>query len=214
MKSYITVAEETISELVIRKSRFIATVAPVDDYDNAIKVYSEIKSRYSDATHNCYAFISDALGLEFKFGDDGEPQGTAGQPILEVLKKNGLHKTIIVVTRYFGGVKLGASGLVGAYMASAAGGIKAAKRTNMIYSDWVSIITDYSSKGKLDSAILKAGGVILESNYHNEVQTDIVIPQTETQKILGTIANITSGKGNTMITNNGYYSYTISEVEL
>ena len=87
MKPYITVKCETQTELVIKRSRFIATIAPIEDYNGAMRYVADIKNRFSDATHNCYAYISDENGYEFKFGDDGEPQGTAGQPILEVLKK-------------------------------------------------------------------------------------------------------------------------------
>lgn len=127
MNFYLSATGETTHEIVIQRSRFICTLKRIDGFDDALSFVKNVKKKYSDATHNCYAFISNAAGTEQRFSDDGEPQGTAGQPMLEVLKKKGIFMTAAVVTRYFGGVKLGAGGLVSAYTRAVAETVENAK---------------------------------------------------------------------------------------
>ena len=126
MKEYVTIgnAEYTI-ENVIEKSRFIASAIHVDTVEQAAAFVESKRKKYYDATHNCYAYI---VGDKAKFSDDSEPQGTAGMPMLEVLRANDLRETAVVVTRYFGGIKLGAGGLVRAYSGCVAENIAAAKK--------------------------------------------------------------------------------------
>ena len=128
IKSYLSLSGECVTRKTIEKSEFITTSRHVWGEDQAREFVSEVKANYPDATHNCYAFVADNLGNFLRFSDDGEPQGTAGMPILEVLKTNCLYETAIVVTRYFGGIKLGAGGLVRAYSGSAAENIAVAKK--------------------------------------------------------------------------------------
>ena len=123
MDSYFAVAFNTENEIVIERSRFITHVFYVETEKDAKDALSAIKKKYQDATHNCYAFVTD-FGLTSRSSDDGEPSGTAGAPIMEVLKNQKLINTLVVVTRYFGGIKLGAGGLVRAYSRSAAEGVK------------------------------------------------------------------------------------------
>ena len=118
MDSYFAVAFNTENEIVIERSRFITHVFYVETEKDAKDALSAIKKKYQDATHNCYAFVTD-FGLTSRSSDDGEPSGTAGAPIMEVLKNQKLINTLVVVTRYFGGIKLGAGGLVRAYGKSA-----------------------------------------------------------------------------------------------
>ena len=115
-----SVAGEYSCEKVIEKSRFLSYCAHVTSEEEARVFIERIRKKHSDATHNCYGFVADKTGALQRFSDDGEPQGTAGMPILEVLKNKGLFETAVVVTRYFGGIKLGAGGLVRAYSSSAA----------------------------------------------------------------------------------------------
>ena len=115
MEKYLSVSGITVTEKVIQKSRFITTSTHAESEEGAKNFIAEISSKYKDATHNCYAYICDKLGNFLRFSDDGEPQGTAGMPMLEVLKSEKLFETAVVVTRYFGGIKLGAGGLVHAY---------------------------------------------------------------------------------------------------
>ncbi|MDE7084622.1 MAG: YigZ family protein, partial [Clostridia bacterium] len=114
-EKYKSVAGETVTEKIIEKSRFITVSRHICGDDEAKAFVAEISKKHADATHNCYAYVCDKLGNILRFSDDGEPQGTAGMPMLEVLRANGLCETAVVVTRYFGGIKLGAGGLVRAY---------------------------------------------------------------------------------------------------
>ena len=125
MEAYKTVRKESVSEIVIERSRFITTVAPCDDEAAARELLLAAKKKYYSATHNCYAFVTEK-GKVAKFSDDGEPGGTAGAPILSAIKNAGVTDVIVIVTRYFGGIKLGAGGLTRAYLNCAASGLKAA----------------------------------------------------------------------------------------
>lgn len=207
MDSYLTVNVETESELIVKRSRFIATVAPVKDYSEALEFIAKVRAKYIDATHNCYAFISDNKGLEFRFNDDKEPSGTAGPPILEVLKKSGLFCTAVVVSRYFGGIKLGASGLTAAYASAAANVISTAQKVLMVYSNWLTIVSDYGAKGKIDAAVSRLSGEIITTEYGSGVITRIVIPENDSDNMINSIADITSGKAEITKTKSGYYPY-------
>lgn len=120
MKSYLSVYAPVTYEKVIERSRFIASAAHAADEEEARAFVAKVRAQHSLATHNCYAFVADKTGNLLRFSDDGEPQGTAGMPILEVLRSKKLFETAVVVTRYFGGIKLGAGGLVRAYAGTAA----------------------------------------------------------------------------------------------
>ena len=125
-QNYKTVTKATESEVVIERSRFITLVAPCATEEAARAILLERKKQHYSATHNCYAYITDG-GKYSKFSDDGEPGGTAGMPIMSALNSSGLIDTIVIVTRYFGGIKLGAGGLTRAYLRCAAEGLKAAQ---------------------------------------------------------------------------------------
>ena len=120
MKRYLSVYAPVTYEKVIERSRFIANAAHAADEEEARAFVAKVRAQHSLATHNCYAFVADKTGNLLRFSDDGEPQGTAGMPILEVLRSKKLFETAVVVTRYFGGIKLGAGGLVRAYAGTAA----------------------------------------------------------------------------------------------
>lgn len=128
MKKYLSVSGRCVTEKVIERSRFIATSSHVEGEEQAKAFVDEIRKKYSDATHNCYAYIADENGNFMRMSDDGEPQGTAGMPMLEVVKANDLKQVAVVVTRYFGGIKLGAGGLVRAYSGAVAENLAQAKK--------------------------------------------------------------------------------------
>ena len=130
-EKYTSVAGETVTEKIIEKSRFITTSRRVESEAAAKEFIAEISKKYSDATHNCYAYICDRLGNFLRFSDDGEPQGTAGMPILEVIKSKRLSEVAVVVARYFGGIKLGAGGLLRAYSGCAAENLDMAKKSRV-----------------------------------------------------------------------------------
>ena len=125
---YLSLQGVCVTEKVIEKSKFITESRHVESEEEAKVFIAEVSKKYSDATHNCYAYISDELGNNLRFSDDGEPQGTAGMPMLEVLRAQNLKQVAVVVTRYFGGIKLGAGGLVRAYSGSVAENLNTAQK--------------------------------------------------------------------------------------
>ena len=151
MKEYVTISDkETVAEIVIEKSRFIASAVHVDSVEQAVEYVNAKRKQYFDATHNCYAY---AVGDRVKFSDDGEPQGTAGMPIYECIKNNGLDCLCVVVTRYFGGIKLGAGGLVRAYSGSCAEVLKQCERLQMTDCTRAEVVIDYSLLKPLRNAL-------------------------------------------------------------
>lgn len=142
MKEYVTIGTaEYTHENVIEKSRFIASAIHVDTVEQAVEFVESKRKRYYDATHNCYAYI---VGDKAKFSDDNEPQGTAGMPMYECIKSNNLDYLCVVVTRYFGGVKLGAGGLVRAYSGAVADVLKSADKVQMRLCRQADVTIDYS----------------------------------------------------------------------
>ncbi|MDE7453444.1 MAG: YigZ family protein, partial [Clostridia bacterium] len=130
LEKYLSLSGETQTEKIIEKSRFITASKHVCGEEEAKAFIEKIRADYPDATHNCYAYICDNLGNFLRFSDDGEPQGTAGMPMLEVLKSNKLFEVAVVVTRYFGGIKLGAGGLVRAYSGCVAENLNKAQKVS------------------------------------------------------------------------------------
>lgn len=169
-KFYLTVDGVTENTVEIKRSKFIATLSHVESGEDAEAFVRAVRKRYPDATHNCYAYIADELGNETRFSDDGEPGGTAGQPMLEVLKKRGVVKAAVVVTRYFGGIKLGAGGLVAAYTDSVSEVLDAAGIRRMTECAEVTVECDYSDHSAIESALTRAGALRGEAVYGENVR--------------------------------------------
>ena len=146
---YLTIDGLTENTTVIERSKFICVLKGIDNEEQAKEFIASVKKQHSLANHNCYAYIADEKGLIQKFSDDGEPQGTAGMPMLEILRAKGLYKTVAVVTRYFGGIKLGTGGLVRAYSGAVSDCVEKSKilslKTAVIYE----IYPDYDGYSKL-----------------------------------------------------------------
>lgn len=168
MTEYKTVSQSAFAEFTERRSRFIGYVRPVVTEGDAISFLAEIRRQHWDATHNVYAY-SLRNGQLRRYSDDGEPQGTAGLPVLEVLQKSGIVDAAVVVTRYFGGVLLGAGGLVRAYSHAASLGVQAAKPVVMQLCALLSLICDYSQYGILASLVPECGGVIDDAQFTDTV---------------------------------------------
>ena len=147
MSEYFIVSKSGQGEIVEKKSRFIAHVLPVNTEEEALCHIENIKKQYWDARHNCFAFVIGRNNEIQRFSDDGEPQGTAGKPILEVLVNGNIHNTLIVVTRYFGGTLLGTGGLVRAYGLSSKEGLRNACVMSVCPGVEFSVQTDYNSIG-------------------------------------------------------------------
>lgn len=183
MDFYLSATGETTHEIVIQRSRFICTLKRIDGFDDALSFVKSVKKKYSDATHNCYAFISNAAGTEQRFSDDGEPQGTAGQPMLEVLKKKGIFMTATVVTRYFGGVKLGAGGLVSAYTRVVAETVENAKIVKNVVGVSLEIKCGYEMYNALLQALKDKVFATLSTDFADNVKMTIAVPKEDADNI-------------------------------
>lgn len=193
-KEYLTVSNEAIAELEEKKSRFIATVKPVTSEEEAHTFIEGLKSRYWNASHNVYAYYLCGNNILQKFSDDGEPSGTAGLPVLEAIKKQEVQDVAVVVTRYFGGTLLGASGLVRAYGKSAALGIEAAgivKRQLCIEAE---IALDYSLLGKVQAIVASEGYKVKETVYTQDVDIFLYVPIDEFDAFSAMITEATNAK--------------------
>ena len=191
MKEYVTVGNtEVVYETVIDKSRFIAAAVHVDDMEQAVRFVESKRKQFYDATHNCYSYI---VGDKAKFSDDGEPQGTAGMPIYECIKQNGLDYICVVVTRYFGGIKLGAGGLVRAYGGSCAESLKLAARITMTDCTRAQVITEYTYLKPLRKALQ---GYAKEESvfYEDKVRLLYQFPTDLSNTILDIVSQYTLGK--------------------
>ena len=159
MVDYVTV-KDTIDETVIKRSRFIAYVYHVEDGEDAEAKLAVLRKKHYDATHVCYAYIADAVGNEARYSDDGEPSGTAGQPILDALKRSGVKKTLVAVVRYFGGTLLGAGGLVRAYSSSCSEAVAKAEKVTVLFRDVYECRFDFSTYRKIGSTLPRHGSVL------------------------------------------------------
>ncbi len=182
------------AEITAKKSRFIASVAPADSEAGALGHVAAVRGQHRDATHNVYAYRV-GLGPEVhRYSDDGEPNGTAGVPVLEVLKKEGLRNVVVVVTRYFGGTLLGAGGLIRAYGKAAAEGIRAAGVVQMLRHRELSVVLDYPHLGKVENEIRALGQVVGEIRYGVRVEITVYCrPQAE-DELVSRLMDLTGGR--------------------
>lgn len=194
MEKYFSVSGEKVTEKVIEKSRFITTSRHIEGEEEAKAFVAEISAKYADATHNCYAYICDSLGNFLRFSDNGEPQGTAGMPILEVIKNKKLFETAVVVTRYFGGIKLGAGGLVRAYSGCAAENLESAQKVLYEKCAESKYVVDYSG---VDAAIRffgETGADVISTEYLNEVVFTVAVKCGEEEEFNKSLVNRLNGK--------------------
>lgn len=196
MDKYVTVKAFGQAEIVEKKSRFIANVKPITSEDDAVAYIEEIKKKYWDARHNCYAYqLGDKNQIQ-RYSDDGEPGGTAGMPILDVLRGKNIRNTIIVVTRYFGGTLLGTGGLVRAYSLSAREGIAVAGLIERIPHIKQHFIVDYTLSGKVQYEILNGGHILEDTIYTDKVEFVVLSEVNISNKLVENIINITGNNVN------------------
>lgn len=193
-EEYRTVYTGGEGEVVEKKSRFIATVVPVRSEEEALQAIEQLRKKYWDARHNCFAYVIGERGELERFSDDGEPGGTAGKPILEVLKGEELRNTLIVVTRYFGGTLLGTGGLVRAYSAAAKEGIASSVIITRIPGIKLHITAEYTALGKIQYILAQRGLRILDSVYTDKVELEVLIPQEQTKSIRADLTEGTNGQ--------------------
>ena len=194
LSQYKTVYAGGEAEIIEKKSRFIATVKPVKSEEEAIAFIEGLKKKYWNATHNCSAYV---IGEHFQVqrcSDDGEPSGTAGKPMLDVLLGEELHDTAVVVTRYFGGTLLGTGGLVRAYQASTKAGLEASTVITKMHGSRVSVETDYTGLGKIQYILGQRGLTVLNSEYTDKVTLEVLLPETEVKAVMAEITEGTNGQ--------------------
>ncbi len=181
-------------EIVEKKSRFIATVQPVNSEEEALEFVTAMKKKYWNATHNCSAFV---VGEHYEIqrcSDDGEPQGTAGRPMLDVLLGEEIHNAAVVVTRYFGGTLLGTGGLVRAYSKAAQEGLRGSAVIDKREGVLLSIRTDYNGIGKIQYLLGQRGLSIVDSEYTDSVAVQTLVPQEQLQELRDAVTEATSGR--------------------
>ena len=191
---YLTVQTRGENEIVIEKSRFIAHVARTETETDAISFITEIKKQHRAATHNCSAYLIGEHDQIQKALDDGEPSGTAGVPILEVLKKKNVKDTTVVVTRYFGGIKLGAGGLIRAYSKATSEGVEATGIVERKLMRVISAKVDYTWLGKLENELRSSIYQIKEIEYLDQVIIHIFAEEEKKQEYVEWMTELTNGQ--------------------
>lgn len=177
-----------------KKSRFLAAVYSVESDEQAASYIEAARRKYWDARHNCYAFVIGDNNEIMRFSDDGEPSGTAGKPILEVIVGRGIHNCLIVVTRYFGGTLLGTGGLVRAYQKSSLDALCNSSIAVRTKGSRITVRTDYNSAGKLQYAAQKNEWMLENIIYEADVRLVLAVPEKMCERVIKEITEITSGK--------------------
>ena len=191
---YRTVVKEGVGEIEEKRSRFIATIRHIETQEEAASFYEEMRKKYWDARHNCTACILGKKGEYRHSSDDGEPSGTAGRPMLEVLDGAGLTDVAVVVTRYFGGTLLGTGGLVRAYGGAVQAGLQNAEIVEKRLCACLKITTDYNGVGKLQYLFGQRQLQILDSTYEQDVTFLVAVPPEEVSAVSAAAADATAGK--------------------
>lgn len=194
LEIYKTVLEGGTGEIVEKKSRFIATVRPVKSEEEALAFLEEMKKKYWDARHNCFVY-SVGLNREYtRCSDDGEPSGTAGRPMLDVILGEDIYNVAVVVTRYFGGVLLGTGGLVRAYSKAVQEGLAASRIIEKRRGISMKVTTDYTGIGKIQYIAGERSIPILNSEYTDKVVLELLIPSDETEVVQKAVTEGTNGR--------------------
>lgn len=194
LEKYRTVRQQASAEIVIKKSRFIGYAKPVESEEEAVAFINEIKQLHKQATHNCSAYMIGERDQFQKASDDGEPSGTAGKPILEVIKHKGLKNVAVVVTRYFGGIMLGAGGLVRAYTDGAVAGIEAADEIVKVLHREVIVDVDYTWYGKLENVLHGKGTRVGAVDFTDRVIVRCLPEAPEAEAFIAWITDLTQGQ--------------------
>ena len=189
-----SIQKEITSEIIINKSRFITILTNINDIDKVKEKLEEIKKKYKDATHYCYAYI---INNHEKCSDNGEPSGTAGMPILNVLKQNDLTNILCVVIRYFGGIKLGAGGLIRAYSTSASVALNKATITNIVNGYNITIEFSYNNLKQIDY-LLK--NIDIKKDYQTNITYNFNITETKFNQIENELTKLSKIKLKKQIT--------------
>ena len=194
MKKIRIVYEGGEAEIEEKKSRFITTVQPVHEEQEALDFLAQLRKKYWNATHNCWAYVIGENQQLQRCSDDGEPQGTAGRPMLDVLLGEDVHDVIVVVTRYFGGTLLGTGGLVRAYSRAVQEGLRNSRVLVKMSGVKLKIGTDYNGIGKIQYILGQRGLTILDSEYTDTVTIQVLVPDDQLKELREAITEGTNGR--------------------
>jgi len=206
MSNYKSVHKFGRGEIIINKSRFIGSAAPVNSEEEAVEFIEKIKKEFRDASHNVYAYsIGENANLQ-RFTDDGEPSGTAGMPSLNVINQENLKNVAVVVTRYFGGVLLGAGGLVRAYTKCAKIGLENGLIVDKVLYYDISVKIEYTLLGKMENELTKNKFIIKDKAFEENVILHVLSRDDDLERLNNLINEVTSGKSDLNIGQSSYYS--------
>ena len=210
MEEYLVPTGFGEDEFIEKKSRFIGRIWPVESEEEALEKIQAMKKQHYDATHNCWAYILKDGAV--RFSDDGEPGGTAGMPMLQVLQREGLFNVVCVVTRYFGGILLGAGGLVRAYTKGAKIAVDAAGKSMKRVWTVLYVPCPYSfyERVKLETAAF--GGIIRTTDFTSEVELEILLPQQQAQPFLDRLTDMSAATIEGMETGQEYRAFPVEKV--
>lgn len=180
-------------EIVEKKSRFIATIEKIETEEEALAFIGKLKKQYWDARHNCYAFVAGKNQELQRCSDDGEPNGTAGRPMLDVLLREDIHNLVVVVTRYFGGTLLGTGGLVRAYQKAVQEGLKNCVVIEKMQGRMIKIDTDYNSIGKIQYILAQQQITAMDTIYTDKVEMQVMVPVERLQAFEDAVTEGTNG---------------------
>lgn len=204
---YKTLRRSSSDELLINKSRFIGYAAPVTTEEEALAFLQSIRTKHKDATHNCYAYVIGQNAGIMRYSDDGEPGGTAGLPMMEVIKAQGVVNCCVVVTRYFGGVLLGAGGLVRAYTQGCAVGLKAAQVVVMEPSQRYLCEVAYSLWDRVQYAFRSLPVQLVSSEFSTAVAFTLLIREKDAEHVLAELTRLTDGKIEYLLEDTSYEAW-------
>jgi uncharacterized YigZ family protein len=195
LSRYFTVSQDVSEhEIIIQKSRFIAHIKRAESEGEAQEFIQTLKKKYWDATHNCSAYLIGENDHIQKANDDGEPSGTAGVPILEVLKKKKLKDTVVVITRYFGGIKLGAGGLIRAYGKATSEGLETAGIVERRLVQVIHVKIDYTWLGKVEKELRESVYIIKEIHYLDTVEVEVYVNEDQVRVFVDWLTELTNGQ--------------------
>ncbi len=206
MSLYKSIHQYGQDEIIINKSKFISSVQPVNSEEEAIEFIEKIKKEFKEASHNVYAYVVGQDNNVQRFTDDGEPSGTAGMPVLNVINQENLKNVVVVVTRYFGGVLLGAGGLARAYTKSAKAGLEKGLIVNKELYHEISTTIEYTMLGKIENKLTKNNFIIKDKKYGENVDIIVLVKDEEIDKLNNLFNEITSGKAQLNVGQSSYYS--------
>lgn len=212
LEHYKTVYQGGEGEIIEKKSRFIATVRLVRTEEEALAFIEEMRKKYWNATHNCFAYVIGEHRELVRCSDDGEPNGTAGRPMLDVLLGEELYNTAVVVTRYFGGTLLGTGGLVRAYSKAVQEGLAQSRIVDKQYGVLLEILTDYNGIGKIQYILGQRGLTTMDSEYTDRVRLTVLVPKADLEAVKAEITEGTNGRARMKEERDLYYAVLDGEI--